>query len=123
VLLAGRHRTGLDLCIAPVDVPLVPASVFETLLRAWTEAGSPARGWLAPAWPPPSPGPDRLPTRFGHPVVVGRDLLRDLGALGPDVPLRTLREAADPLFSAMVDTPAILDDLDSPEDFSRLRAR
>jgi molybdenum cofactor cytidylyltransferase len=123
VLLAGRHRAGLDLCVAPVDVPLVPAAVIEALSRTWTDAGSPARGWLAPAWTPPSSGPDRIPPRFGHPVVIGRDLLRDLAALGPDAPLRRLREAASPLFSAAVDTPAILDDLDSPEDFTRLTAR
>lgn len=123
VFLATSHRPGRDLCLAPVDVPLVPAAVFEELLRAWTDAGSPARGWLAPSWRPPSGGANRIPPRFGHPVVIGRDLLLGLGALGPDIPLRRLRDTADPVFSAAVDTPAILDDLDSPEDFSRLTVR
>jgi CTP:molybdopterin cytidylyltransferase MocA len=123
VLLAWTHRPGRDLCIAPVDVPLVPASVFGTLLRAWIEAGSPSRGWLAPSFTPPFPPHGRLRTRFGHPVVIGRDLLQNLAAGGPAMPLRGLRSAANPVFSAPVDTPAILDDLDSPEDFSRLTAR
>jgi molybdenum cofactor cytidylyltransferase len=111
VLLAWRLRAGRDLCIAPVDVPLVPATVFAALLRSWIEAGSPARGWLAPSFTPASPDPE---PRFGHPVVLGRDLVRDLAAGGPGMPLRALRDAANPVFSARVDTPAILDDLDSP---------
>ena len=123
VLLAWRHRPGRDLCVAPVDVPLVPPSVFATLLRTWIEAGSPPRGWLAPSFTPPFPLQSRPSTRFGHPVVIGRDLREDLAALGPGIPLRRLREAASPVFSVPVDTPAILDDLDSPEDFSRLSAR
>ena len=44
VLLARARRPGLDLCLAPVDVPLVGAAVFERLARAWAEAGAPPRG-------------------------------------------------------------------------------
>jgi CTP:molybdopterin cytidylyltransferase MocA len=123
VLLAGRLRPGRDLCIAPVDVPLVPAAVFEALLATWLDADSPDRGWLAPSHTPRSnhlgvPGP-----RFGHPIVIGRKLLMDLAEGSPATPLHVLRERAMPLFSVGVDHPEILDDLDTPEDFQRLRIR
>ena len=117
VLLAWSARPGRDLCIAPVDVPLVQSRGFEALLAAWIAAGSPARGWLAPSYRPPgAPHP-----RFGHPVVIGRELEPDLEAAGPTRPLHGLRTRANPVFSVAVDSPEILDDLDSPEDFRRLR--
>ncbi len=119
VLLASRRRPGFDLCIAPVDVPLVPRSVFEVLLAEWGAAGCPARGWLAP-W---TAAPTVVGRAYGHPVIVGRDLLGELGRMGPDAPLGGLRERAEPLLSAEVASPAILDDLDTPEDLRRLRAR
>jgi len=59
--LAVARRPGLDLVIAPVDVPLVPAGVFEALVAEWGRAGRPPRGWLAPAASAPGRGgPDRL---------------------------------------------------------------
>ncbi|MBL8857561.1 MAG: NTP transferase domain-containing protein [Planctomycetes bacterium] len=113
VRLASGLRAGLDLCLAPVDVPLVPAAVFRALSRVWNAAGAPARGWLAP----------RCGTRFGHPIVVGRALLEELAAFGPDEPLQCLRERAEPLLSAAVDAPEIFDDLDSRDDWIRIRKR
>ncbi len=117
VALAASLRRGQDLCLAPVDVPLVKRSVFEALARSWHSAGSPARGWLAP----------RHAGRFGHPIVVGRALLWDLleksADLGPDTPLSELRARAMPVFFVDVDDVAVLDDLDGPDDLSRLRAR
>jgi CTP:molybdopterin cytidylyltransferase MocA len=123
VLLAGRLRPDRDLCIAPVDVPLVPSAVFEALLTAWMAADSPDRGWLAPCHTPRSLHPGGSGPRFGHPIVIGRKLLRDLAEGGPATPLHVLRERAKPLLSVEVDHPEVLDDLDSPEDFQRLRIR
>src|SRR5215831_10663774 len=74
ILLAAARRPGLDLCIAPVDVPLVPRSVFDALLAAWIAAGAPASGWLAPAY---RRSRDELPN-FGHPVLLGRTLLAEI---------------------------------------------
>ena len=110
--LATTKRPALDLCFAPVDVPLVPRSVFERLLWAWIEAGSPARGWLAP----------RCAQRFGHPIVIGRALLEELADFGPDRPLSALRASASALFSVDVESPAVLDDLDTQDDLARLRS-
>jgi molybdenum cofactor cytidylyltransferase len=116
--LAAELRPGLDLALAPVDVPLVPAEVFAALREAWLAAGSPPHGWLAPrardaagVW------------RHGHPVLLGRALARGLADLPPERPLRSLREAAAPLWSIPVAGLEILDDLDDPEDLERLRRR
>lgn len=113
VKLAQALRKGLDLCLAPVDVPLVPRAVFEALSQAWHAGGAPARGWLAPA----------CETRFGHPIIVGRELLEELADFAPEEPLKRLRARAAPLFSVAVDHPEVLEDLDTPADLERLRAR
>jgi CTP:molybdopterin cytidylyltransferase MocA len=120
--LAHACRPGRDLVVAPVDVPLVPFAVFEALRVAWSDAGSPALGWLAPS--------ARLDVekksgslRFGHPIVIGRELVSRLQHAAPDVPLRELRAEARPLWSIEVRCKEVLDDLDTPLDLARLRAR
>jgi CTP:molybdopterin cytidylyltransferase MocA len=110
---AQRHYPGRDLLVAPIDVPLVPAAVFERLFAAWTAAGNPPRGWLAPFVEPGR--------RFGHPLVVGRTLAAGLDARPPDSPLKNCRAAADPVWGVEVFHPEILDDLDTPADLARLR--
>ncbi|MCB9915431.1 MAG: NTP transferase domain-containing protein [Planctomycetes bacterium] len=109
-------RPGRDLCLAPVDVPLVPAEVFAALAAAWAAAGAPERGWLAP----------RCAGRHGHPIVAGRALLAELAgrlAAAPALTLRDLRGLARPLLDVEVSAAEVLDDLDTPADLERLRAR
>lgn len=113
VQLAAKLRPGCDLCLAPVDVPLVPRDVFEALGAAWSAAGHPPRGWLAPA----------VEGRFGHPVVLGRELLEALISFDPDRSLRELRSLADPLIAVETPHRAVLDDLDTPADLASLRRR
>lgn len=113
VQLAWRSAPGRDLCIAPVDVPLVPSSVFDTLAEAWTAAGAPPRGWLAPR--------HAASGRHGHPVVIGRALLEELSGCGPDVPLAGLRAKADPLLAATTTSARVLDDLDTRSELEDLR--
>lgn len=116
VRAAREARPGRALCLAPVDVPLVESEVFTLLVASWLAAGCPPRGWLAPC----SRG--EL-ARFGHPIVIGAQLLVELDALSPGASLRELRARAEPLLSAATDSSAIFDDLDTPEDLARLRAR
>lgn len=111
--LAMALRPGRDLCIAPADTPLVAAATFAALAAAWEAAGAPANGWLSP----------RHAGRHGHPVLIGAGLAAGLPSLPPDEPLRTLRDRAAPLFDLEVPDPAVLDDLDTPTDLERLRAR
>lgn len=112
-LALARARAGaVDLLVAPVDVPLVDARTFEALAAAWREAGEPERGWLAPR--------ESLTGRHGHPVLIGRALLAELERISD---LRELRRRAAPLFDVPIADPAVLDDLDTPEDRERLRRR
>jgi CTP:molybdopterin cytidylyltransferase MocA len=117
---AALLRPDRDLCLAPVDVPLVPKQVFDELLAAWHARGSPARGWLAPCC---AAREDAEGISHGHPVIVGRELVRDLRGMAPEASLRDLRGRAAPVFSVRVESRAILDDLDTPADLSQLRAR
>lgn len=112
VALARELRPDGDLCLAPVDVPLVPREVFAALALAWKLAASPARGWLAPRVSVAGGA------RFGHPVIVGRGLL---GELDVAAPLHALRRRAEPLLDVEVTSERILDDLDTPADLERLR--
>ena len=134
---AVAARPSCDLCLAPVDVPLVPAVVFDALSAAWDDARRPARGWLAPCVRDARAGPvaprgakrrkgkasHATPPRFGHPIVMGWQLARRVERLSADAPLRDLREHAERLLAVEVDTEAILDDLDTPLDLQRLRER
>jgi CTP:molybdopterin cytidylyltransferase MocA len=121
VLLAARLRPGHDLCVAPVDTPLVPAAVFAALARLWREAGSPSRGWAAP-YVVSGVGPEAS-RAFGHPILIGRELALRIADRGPGAPLRTLRALADPLLGVEVAAREILDDLDFPDDLTRLQRR
>ena len=114
VQLAQRARPGRALCLAPVDVPRVPRAVFVELARAWERAGDPPLGWLAPRTDD---------GRYGHPVVLGAELLARGASLAPDTPLRTLREQAEPLLGVPVSGREILEDLDTPSDLERIRRR
>ena len=112
--LAASLRVGRDLCVAPVDCPLVGPQVFEALAHAWAEAGRPAMGWLGPRLGPDPSAP------HGHPILLGRTLLSKWDG---QESLRDLRQRALPLLSVAVEDPAILDNLDRPADLERLRAR
>ncbi len=131
--LAARTCPGADLLIWPADVPLVSAATLEALVQEWEHLGEPSRGWLAPAVgrsfhastgtalgaEPPSP----VERSFGHPILLGRDLVAGVHGLSVEAPLRLLRQQAAPLAAVAVDDQAVLDDLDTPADLERLRRR
>ena len=120
--LAAAHAPGFDLCVAPVDVPAVPRDVFSRLSAEWKHAARPASGWLAPSTFPPGKE-NGTRKRFGHPIIVGRDLARKVCDMDPDRPLRELRAQAQVLLDCPVSTDAILDDLDTQSDLERIRKR
>lgn len=125
VQLAGPRCPDEDLLIWPADVPLVSATSIEALLREWSKIGSPPRGWLAPRVERRD-GEARSAldgARFGHPILLGHELVREAQRMDPGTPLRQLREQASPLCSLGVEDLAVLDDLDTPDDLERLRQR
>lgn len=113
---AVERLPGRDLCLAPVDVPLVSSEVFARLADAWRAADAPPLGWLAPA----HRGATGL--AYGHPVVIGRGLLSKLSEATDALPLFHWRKLAQPLWCVEVPEASILDDLDGPEDLQRLRS-
>ena len=117
VRFAASMRPGRDLCLASVDAPLVPVEVFAALAEEWSSRGAPARGWLGPCVMQDGA------RRFGHPVILGRELAETLKGFPAERPLSALRARAEPLLALEVASAAILDDLDSPADLARLRAR
>lgn len=123
VARAHEAHPEFDLCLVPVDVPLVPRAVFAALFEAWERAGAPPHGWLAPqfvAETHPTSSEGNSARRYGHPVIVGRRLL---DAADSAATLQHLRARADRLLSVAVPHSEILDDLDTPEDLARLRER
>lgn len=114
---AIRARRGFDLCLAPVDVPLVPRAVFEALLEAWRAAGAPPRGWLAPCV---VQGGIR---RHGHPLLLGRELAEAVLQAPGQPALKEFRARAVPLLEIEVAAAEVLDDLDTPADLFELRRR
>jgi molybdenum cofactor cytidylyltransferase len=115
VQCAVRALPGRDLCLAPVDVPLVPQSVVRSMLARWQAQGAPALGWLAPR--------ERRSGRYGHPVLLGRELLAQVERAEPSRSLKDFRSLAHTLLEVSCESAAILDDLDSAEDLARLRQR
>jgi len=115
---AVRAAPDCDVVVAPVDVPRVGRSTFLALAAAWRAAGAPANGWLAPY----VVALDGV-RRFGHPIVLGRELARRVCELDPEAPLHVLRARAAPLLAVEVASTHILEDLDTPADLAELRRR
>ena len=120
--LAADRAPGRDLLVLAVDQPRVDAALLGVLLEAWRVAGAPPTGWLAPGYVPAGePGQPTADPRPGHPILLGAGLACRLAALDADRPLRDLRAGADPLWMVATNDPAVLDDLDTPDDLSALR--
>jgi molybdenum cofactor cytidylyltransferase len=97
--------------VVPVDIPLVSAATVATVLDTFRRTGAPIvrathRG------------------RHGHPVLFSRAMFPELRranpALGAKAVLRA-HEAA--IVNVEVDDPAVLWDVDTPEDYERLFGR
>ena len=92
-----------------VDLPLVRVDTVRALVAAWETSGAPLVRPIARG-------------RHGHPVVLGGPVLAALKDADLDSGARPVihRFAARSL-DVPVDDPGTLDDVDTPEDFARLR--
>src|SRR6266540_1240668 len=94
----------------PVDLPHVRITTIERLLEAYRRSGAPA---VVPAFA----------DRRGHPVIWGRALFEELetSEAASRHGARAVLSAHEPeLVVVAVDDPAVIDDLNTPEDYERL---
>jgi molybdenum cofactor cytidylyltransferase len=111
-LLAGLNvadRPGVrGVIVTPVDVPKIASRTVAALLDAFNTAPAPVvravhRG------------------RHGHPVIFSRTVFGDLRRADPSVGARAVVHAhASAVIDVEVDNPAVLVDVDTPEDYERL---
>jgi len=93
--------------VAPADMPRLPSSVIDRLIAAYAARGASV---VQPS----------IEGRRGHPVLLAWRLAADLDQLPPGEGLSSLirRHAVHEL---PCDDPAILDDVDTPEDYERIQ--
>lgn len=108
----GLHALGPDVSAALLavgDQPQIEGHVIEQVLTAW-RSGLPDR-IVIPSYQ----------MRRGHPVCLPRSVWPAVWALGWQDSLRSLWAThTDRIGHVIVDTPSILGDLDTPEDYRRL---
>jgi molybdenum cofactor cytidylyltransferase len=91
------------------DQPQIQTPVVRTIMDAYVQSGA---SLVIPSYA----------MRRGHPMLVARSLWAGLLALHPPQTLRELVQAhKDAILYVNVDTPSILQDLDSPEDYHQFR--
>lgn len=108
----GLRALGPDVgaaLLAVGDQPQIEERIIEQVLTAW-RSGSPER-IVIPSYQ----------MRRGHPVCLPRSVWPAVWALGWQDSLRSLWAThTDRIGHVVVDTPSILGDLDTPEDYRRL---
>jgi CTP:molybdopterin cytidylyltransferase MocA len=98
------------LLIALVDQPLIGPEIINALITSYSESDKKIA----------------LPTyqgKHGHPIIISTDYTAEIMNLdeGSDEGLRALVDAhRDEVLEVMLDSPAILEDIDRPEDYARL---
>jgi molybdenum cofactor cytidylyltransferase len=95
--------------LIPADHPLLDSAVLDRLINAWFAGGDkilvPVHGG-----------------RRGHPTIFPFRLAHEVYSLPPDQGLNSLlRREPDRIREVEVESPAILADLDTPEDYARLQ--
>lgn len=96
------------LMAAPVDAPLISAGSVAALIAAFSATGAP----IVRA---------RYRQRHGHPVVFARELFDELRRANPEVGAKAvLRAHAAAILNVDVDDPAVVADVDTPEDYRAL---
>jgi molybdenum cofactor cytidylyltransferase len=91
------------------DQPVIEASVIQALAEAYLSSGS---RLVIPSYQ----------MRRGHPWFVARELWPELLQMRPEQSLRDfVRAHEEEIHYVNVDTPAVLKDMDTPEDYEMLR--
>lgn len=89
------------------DQPDVPASVIDLLIEAYRRE---KKGIVLPVYR----------KKRGHPLLIDLKYRREIEALTPDIGLRgLLRMHPDDILEVRVSSPAVLKDIDDPDDYGR----
>ena len=95
--------------ITPADLPRLNASTIQALFEEWHRTGGVI---LAPSYM----------DRRGHPILIDREVWSDILALPEGKTLRDyLRVQAKDIEYLGVNDPGVIQDLDTPEDYDRVR--
>ena len=104
--LAHDQPAGIVMCL--VDHPAVSADTLRQLIRRFQSTGKPV---IIP----------ETDGKHGHPVVLGRELFKEILALGPDQGAdRVVRKHRDRTEFVELNDPGILLDVDDPETYRQL---
>lgn len=91
------------------DQPMVPSSVITQIINAYK---STKNGIVLPVY-------DKM---RGHPVLIDSKYRQEVAALDPEIGLRELmHNHAEDILEVELDTPAIIEDIDTPEDYKILK--
>jgi molybdenum cofactor cytidylyltransferase len=102
--------------LAPADMPGLTAGTIDSLVGAYESNLVSEPGAAPRIWAP------RHGSRRGHPVLFPWALSQEVAELGPDQGINTL-VARHEVTHVEATADAILEDLDTPEDYERLRSR
>jgi molybdenum cofactor cytidylyltransferase len=107
-----RPAAADDWLLVPADHPTLDAGIVEQLLRA--HVASPGHSILIPTFQ----------GRRGHPALIGWEHVSGVRAMPPGQGLNVyLRQRASETLEVSVECVDVLLDLDTPEDYERLKAR
>ncbi len=89
------------------DQPDVSFSLIDAVIEAYCQHG---KGIVLPVYR----------KKRGHPLLIDLKYRREIEALSPDIGLRALlREHPDDIIEVQVPSPAVLKDIDDPDDYGR----
>jgi len=107
--LASLPRSARAAALFLADQPGIPAKVIDSLVEAFHRT---EKGLAVPVYR----------KRRGHPLLLDLKYRREIEALPPDVGLRgLLRAHPEDILEVRVSCPAVLRDIDSPEDYRTAR--
>jgi molybdenum cofactor cytidylyltransferase len=96
--------------VTPVDVPLVSAETVATVISAWRRTRAPIVRPVSGA-------------RHGHPVIFDRTVFEALRSADPEIGAKAVFALyRDRVLNVEVNDPGAFEDIDTPEDYDRLRS-
>jgi molybdenum cofactor cytidylyltransferase len=91
------------------DQPMVPSSVIDRIIETYRSG---EKGIVLPVF-----GGTR-----GHPVLIDTKYSQEVAALDPEIGLRELiHNHPEDIMEVDADTPTIIEDIDTPEDYNKLK--